>query len=158
MAFAEYEGKYYFLIHYQLLDSSQNRLHLSSEGDDDKSYKVWDVSTSTVIANFHLIDCLTWRKYYIHSFVNCRYQLHNSSLSLKMEDSDILQNNNLLKPQMSNMVLLPGLIIMGSSNGDLHVLRASALHYSNMIDQTPLPSEMCVAKTYPAHSSEINQI
>lgn len=69
MAFAEGEGKFYLLIYYQLIDCYQNRLNFSTEG----KYSVWDVSTSTMIANLDLIGSLNWKKLCFQNSIFSKY-------------------------------------------------------------------------------------
>lgn len=51
---------------------------------------------------------------------------------------------------MSVLVNIPNHFIMGSVNGDLHIVKASALEFEGA---NPQQKDMFVAKTYPGHCS-----
>jgi hypothetical protein len=149
MAFAESENKHYFLIYFQILDENQNRLAISSEGDEERNYKVWDVSSSTVIANSALIESIKWKKMYIHNAIEAHYLLHEPHLIPVQPTDTPPSNNNLLLPEFTNMTLLSQHLVAVSLNGDLHVVRLSALEGQ---------ANGLVGKTMPGHSCKINQI
>ena len=72
MMFTEREGKTYLLIYEQLVDLDQNPLNFTKDGN----YIVWDVNTSTVIANLDQISNLYWEKLSIPNSIYARYQLY----------------------------------------------------------------------------------
>ena len=59
---------------------------------------------------------------------------------------------------MSAMVNLSDYLILGSINGDLHIVKSSSLEFENFFEVLPEVEEMFMAKTFPAHCSEISQI
>lgn len=79
MTFAEGEGKFYLLIYYQLVDSFQNRLNYSTEG----KYNVWDVSTSTMIANLDLVGSLNWKKLCFQNSIFSKYMFWKNLIEYK---------------------------------------------------------------------------
>jgi hypothetical protein len=56
---------------------------------------------------------------------------------------------------MTALINIQNHLIMGSVNGDLHIVKSSALEFDGT---SPQPKDMFIAKTYPAHCSEINQV
>lgn len=165
MMFTEHEGKTYLLIYEQLVDLNQNRLNFTKDGN----YIVWDVNTSTVIANMDQVSSLNWNKISVPNSVYARYQLYDSlTMNKDLTDKKLAKrsnfkeknhvNSNLLVPHFSAMSSLFEHIIMGSINGDLHLAQASCLEFDTMIEKYPKNEEMFVAKSYPAHPSEVSQI
>jgi hypothetical protein len=69
----------YLLIYYQLIDSGQNRLNFSTDG----KYSVWDVSTSTMIANLDLIASLNWKKLCFQNSVFSKYTFYKGIIDYK---------------------------------------------------------------------------
>jgi hypothetical protein len=75
MMFTESEGKTYLLIYEQLTDVyTQNKLNCNKDGN----YIVWDVNTSTMIANLDLVSGLSWKKIAVPNAVYARYQMHGN--------------------------------------------------------------------------------
>lgn len=65
----------------------------------------------------------------------------------------------LIKAVISSMIDMGNIFICGSVNGDLHVLKSYAFYLDPTTDIDKLPKDkMCLAKTYSAHISYINQI
>jgi hypothetical protein len=75
MMFTESEGKTYLLIYEQLTDAhSQNKLNCNKDGN----YIIWDVNTSTMIANLDQISGLNWKKISVPNSIYARYQMYGS--------------------------------------------------------------------------------
>jgi len=150
--FTENEGKTYLLIYEQLTDvESQNKLNCNKDGN----YIVWDVNTSTMIANLDQIAGLIWKKISVPNSVYARYQMYDS-LTLNSEfnlTTNASSNTNLLVPYFSAMLNLPNHLLFGSVNGDVHIAQTSCLDYEKMIEAFPRRKDMFVGKTYPAHCS-----
>jgi hypothetical protein len=53
------------------------------------------------------------------------------------------------------MVNLPNHLVLGSVNGDVHLVQTSCLEYEKMLDAFPKRKDMFMGKTYPAHCSEV---
>ncbi len=51
---------------------------------------------------------------------------------------------------MTALVNIPNHLILGSVNGDLHIVKASALEYDG---NNPSTKDMFISKTYPGHCS-----
>ena len=133
MSFAEYEGKTYLLIFEQLVDAKQNRMNYSKSGN----YMVWDVNTSTVIANLDMIRGIIWKKICVPNSIHTKYKIYDSMTMAEETDDETPQNNNLLIPYIASMINTTANIILGSINGDLHLARLRSLEYSNMFNQYP---------------------
>lgn len=128
MAFAESDSKTYFLIYFQLMDEHQNRLAVVGEEEQERDYTVWDVASSTVIANSALIESIRWKKLYLHNSLAAKYLFHQRALTPRAAHPDTPpSNNNLLLPEFTNMVLLSTYLLLSSVNGDLHVVGLGTL-------------------------------
>ena len=65
-----------------------------------------------------------------------------------------------MKPIMSCMMDIYPILICGSMNGDLHFVKSSCLNTDPdflLLDNLP-KKKMCLAKSYPAHVSFVDQI
>lgn len=51
---------------------------------------------------------------------------------------------------MSALVNIPNHLILGSVNGDLHIVKSSSLEFDG---SSPQQKDMFIAKTYPSHCS-----
>jgi hypothetical protein len=131
-----------------LIDNFQNRLNYSTEG----KYSVWDVSTSTMIANLDLVGSLNWKKLCFHNSIFSKYTFWKNLIEHLHLSPSLSQpiNNNLYIPHMTALINIQNHLIMGSVNGDLHIVKSSALEFDGT---NPQPKDMFVAKTYPAHCS-----
>lgn len=70
MNFTENEGKIYLLIYEQLVDVySMERLNCNKDGN----YLIWDVNTSTMIANLDLVANLNWKRLSVPNSIYARY-------------------------------------------------------------------------------------
>lgn len=140
------------MIYEQLTDVySQNKLNCNKDGN----YIVWDVNTSTMIANLDLVSGLNWKKISVPNAVYARYQMHGNLTVNELSPNNIntSTNSNLLIPYFSTMINLPNHLILGSVNGDIHIVQSSCLEYEKMLDSFPKRKDMLVGKTYPAHCS-----
>ena len=70
-------GKLYLLIYYQLIDANLNKMNFSNDG----KYNVWDVNTSTMIANLDLIASLNWKKFCFQNSIYCKYKFYKDLTS-----------------------------------------------------------------------------
>ena len=105
------------------MDSEQNRLNVTNTGN----YRVWDINDGTDIANLDMVLGITWKKINIPSSIHAKYQIHDSVIIKDENKEPDPINNNLLIPYMSAMVNLPHHLILGSVNGDLHIVKESCL-------------------------------
>lgn len=61
-------------------------------------------------------------------------------------------------PSMSAMLLTQDYLLLGSQNGEIHLVKPNAIFIQNTaIDKIP-SEDMCQSKTYPAHASFVNQL
>ena len=126
MMFTEHEGKTYLLIYEQLIDLNQNRLNFTKDGN----YIVWDVNTSTVIANMDQVSGLIWNKISVPNSLYARYQLYDTltvNKELYHQHTGKHVNSNLLVPHFSAMFSFLDYVMMGSINGDLHMAHVSCM-------------------------------
>ncbi len=75
-------GKFYLLIYYQLIDANLNKMNFSSDG----KYNVWDVNTSTMIANLDLIASLNWKKFCFQNSIFCKYRFYKDLTSKGVQE------------------------------------------------------------------------
>lgn len=135
--------------------NNHNKLSYSKDGN----YLIWDVNTSTMIANIDEYSNLQWKKLVIPNSIYARYQRYDSlTLNNDSNTKPNYVNSNLLIPYMSAMANLPNYLILGSVNGDLHIVHASCLEYDRMSETNPKDRELFVAKTYNAHCSQVGHI
>lgn len=59
---------------------------------------------------------------------------------------------------MSVMIDQSPFLICGSTNGDLHLVKQSCLYYDKDFIVEIARKQMCLAKSYAAHISFVNQI
>lgn len=79
MNFTENEGKIYLLIYEQLVDVyGMERLNCNKDGN----YLIWDVNTSTMIANLDLVANLNWKRLSVPNSIYARY-LEYENFTLK---------------------------------------------------------------------------
>lgn len=57
------------------------------------------------------------------------------------------------------MVDIKPFILTGSTNGDIHLVKSSCLYYNkDTVGESIHNKQMCLAKSYSAHISFVNQI
>jgi WD40 repeat protein len=139
MTFAEYEGSHYLLMFFQLLDQNQEKVWAAA-GDEDLKYKIRHVNNKTDSANTSsLNELIRWKKPHIFAALGAHYLLYEQPHHSQP------QNNHLRRPQFTVADLLDGHLLLGSENGDLHLLGTSAVEQGG------------VAITVPAHCCKVNQ-
>lgn len=114
--------------------NNHNKLNYSKDGN----YIIWDVNTSTMIANTDEVCSLSWKKIAVPNSIYTRYQRYdyltvNHEYSSEATNSNMYVNSNLLIPYISTMVNLPNYIVLGSVNGDIHIAHISCLDYDKIL-------------------------
>jgi hypothetical protein len=121
-------------------------------------YVVWDLNSNTSVKNWDSIKSIHWRAFNFPNSMNSSYQFYDGLLENAAEGGVSLANSVMKSPVMSVMMDLPPFLVCGSTNGDLHLIKQSCLYYDKDFVNEIAKKQMCLAKTYPAHVSFVNQI
>lgn len=140
MAFTEYEGSHYLLMIFHLLDITQNRVW-TSEREEDLKYKIRHVNNKTDSANSSSVnELIRWKKPHLFTALSANYLIHQGGLTR------LPTSNHLALPQFTTADILDGHLVLGSENGDLHMISIAAVDNGGS------------ASTLPAHCCKITQI
>ncbi|CAD8183513.1 unnamed protein product [Paramecium pentaurelia] len=147
----------YLLIYYQLINNQQTRINNDPQG----VYIIWDLNSNTSVKNWETIKNIQWKKLNFPNSLHSQYQFYDSLIGnpkQKQEQETNLANEILKTPVMSVMVDISPFLICGSTNGDLHLVKSSCLYYDKDFITEISKKQKCLAKSYSAHVSFVNQI
>ncbi len=147
MSFVEEQEKHILVIYYQLVDQMFIRVN------DPKTSElvIWDISTNTGIKSLETIKSVNWHSLNFPNSINAKYLVDPRQKEEKQ--------GALTVSYMAAMALFdPGTLVLGSVNGDLHLLKSAGLDLGPLQVQELPNEEFALAKTYSAHISFVNQV
>ncbi|EGR29518.1 PH domain protein [Ichthyophthirius multifiliis] len=155
----------FLLIYYQLVDNYLVRINHDQQGH----YMVWDIKNNQAVKLWDSIKSIQWQIFNFPNSLVAQYQYYsqllipdegfgNTQQGSSSNNNNQLVGHNTQPPYMSVMLSSGNTLICGSIKGDLHLVKQQCLYSDkDFQNQQNKPNYMCLAKSYSAHVSFVNQ-
>jgi WD40 repeat protein len=146
------ENEQYLFLNYTMIDANFN----IDEDDKAKIYQIWNLGTNSKQENRDMIRDYGFDKVNFPRHINGRYRRTAKFISEKGKETKDSYDNL----QVTAMQFFGKSMFLGTAKGDINIVKTTCLQMNgtDLTIETLKPENLCLAKSYAAHSSAVDSI